>query len=76
MSEPMYIYGDPIALSDSVTRGSVMEVDCGNDPCRYSLEVPTTEEYSHGTVTWFAEWVCPSCNESNEKEGWYDPNDN
>ena len=76
MSEPMYMGGDPIALSNTVTSNSVMEVECGWDPCRYAVEVPTSEEYSHGTVTWYAEWKCPSCNEDNSTEGWYDPNDN
>lgn len=74
MSEPMYLMGDNIALSN--TSHSVMEVECGNDPCSYAVEVQTTEEYSHNTVEWFASWVCPSCNEPNEKEGWYDPRGN
>ena len=73
MSEPTYMQGDSIALSSSYD--SVMEVECGWDPCSYAMEVPTSEEYSHGTVTWYAEWVCPNCGESNSKEGWYDPND-
>ena len=70
----MYIQGDPVALAD-LSEG-FMEVECGYDPCRYSMEVRTTEEYSHNTVEWFAKWTCPSCHEENEKEGWYDPNDN
>jgi len=56
-------------------RENIMEVECGYDPCRYALEVPVTETYSHDVVQWYAVWVCPSCNEENEKEGWYDPND-
>ena len=56
-------------------RDNIREVDCGYDPCRYALEVPVTETYSHDVVQWYAVWVCPSCNEENEKEGWYDPNE-
>ena len=56
-------------------RDNIREVECGYDPCRYALEVPVTETYSHDVVQWYAVWVCPSCNEENDKEGWYDPND-
>ena len=52
------------------------EVSCGNDPCDYTLEVGTTEIYSHGIVEWAAEWKCPNCEQENSQEGWYDPNDN
>lgn len=73
MTEPMWLGGDPASYSNS--SDGIQEVECGNDPCTYALEVPTSEEYSHGTVTWYAEWTCPSCGESNSREGWYDPND-
>jgi len=48
------------------------EVEC---ECGWTGEVPTTEEYSHGEVTWYAEWKCPKCKEEHSNEGWYDPND-
>ena len=57
-------------------REALREVDCGYDPCRYALEVPVVEVFTgHDVVEWFAVWTCPSCNEANEKEGWYDPNE-
>ena len=49
------------------------ELDCD---CGHTMEVDTSEDYSHGTVTWIADWTCPKCNQSNSREGWYDPNDN
>ena len=68
MSEPMYMYGDPIALSDDYD--NVREFDCD---CGWIGEVGVTENYSHGIVTYYAEWKCPSCGESHTKEGDYDP---
>ena len=71
MSEPFWFGGDPATFSDG--GDGIQEVEC--DECQHALEVPTQEEYSHGEVTWYAEWVCPRCGESNSREGWYDPND-
>jgi hypothetical protein len=55
---------------------SLQELDCGNDECDACYEVPSFEEYSHGEVTWFAEWICKECGEENSRDGWYDPNNN
>ena len=59
-------------------RGSetLQELDCGNDECDACYEVPSIEEYSHGEVVWFAEWICRECGEENSRDGWYDPNNN
>jgi hypothetical protein len=59
-------------------RGSenLQELDCGNDECNACYEVPSIEEYSHGEVVWFAEWICKECGEENSRDGWYDPNNN
>ena len=70
MSEPMWIGGDPASYSNSSDGTQELECDCG-----HVMEVDTSEEYEHGTVTWYAEWKCPKCNQSNTQEGWYDPND-
>ena len=48
------------------------ELECA---CGWVGEVPTTEYISMGEVTWYAEWICPKCKESNSNEGWYDPNE-
>jgi hypothetical protein len=69
VSEPSYLSGDP--FSNSNYTESVQEVECGE--CGQLAEVPTTEEYSHGETTWWAEWIC-ICGESNSDEGSYDPN--
>jgi len=53
-----------------------MDLECGNDNCLYEQSVVTDREYSHGVVTWVADWVCSTCGESNSREGWFDPNDN
>lgn len=52
------------------------DLECGNSECLYEQSVVTIEEYSHGEVTWFAEWLCNKCGEENHREGWYDPNNN
>ena len=70
MSEPMWLGGDPASYSSS--SDGVQELDCD---CGHTMEVGTSEEYSHGTVTWLAEWKCPNCGQSNSAEGWYDPNE-
>lgn len=67
MSEPMYMQGDPIALGN--TSEGTQEVEC--EDCGNLTEVETEEEYSHGDTTWYAEWVCPKCNESHTTQGWY-----
>jgi len=72
---PPGVTGSEPEIAGYDEKDGLQEVECGNDPCTYTLEVGTTEVYSHGIVTWYAEWTCPSCNESNEKEGWYDPSD-
>ena len=69
MSEPSYLSGD--TLSRSTAYEGSQEVECGE--CGELAEVTTTEEYSHGETTWYAEWICV-CGESNSAEGWYDPN--
>ena len=69
MSEPMWLGGDPASYA-SETEGT-QEVECGYDDCLHPMEVTTTEETSHGDTTWYAEWVCEKCGESNTKEGWY-----
>ena len=70
VSEPLWIQGDSAAVGDY--SDGVQEVECD---CGWTGEVPTTEEYSMGEVTWYAEWNCPNCREANTNEGWYDPND-
>ena len=73
MSEPMWLQGDPATFAN--TSEAEREVECGNDPCAHAQEVSVGEQYAHGVVEWFAEWVCEKCGESNTAEGWYDPND-
>ena len=73
---PPGVTGSEPEIAGYDEKDGLQEVECGNDPCTYALEVGTSEVYSHGIVTWVAEWTCPSCNESNSAEGWYDPNDN
>lgn len=71
MSEPSYLSGDPFSrLKNS---DGLQELECGE--CWQLAEVPTTEEYSHGETSWWAEWIC-ICGESNSAEGSYDPNFN
>jgi len=69
-----YYEGDAISFS-SAAEGD-MDLECGNDDCLREQSVITNQEYSHGVVTWVAEWICSSCGESNSREGWFDPNDN
>jgi hypothetical protein len=71
MSEPSYLSGDPFSRLKS--SDGLQELECGE--CGQLAEVPTTEEYSHGETSWWAEWIC-ICGESNSAEGWYDPNFN
>lgn len=68
MGEPMYLGGDPASYANDTDGVQELECDCG-----WIGEVGTSEEYSHGEVTWFAEWKCPSCDEAHTSEGWYDP---
>lgn len=68
MTEPMWIQGDPIALSNG--GDSEISVDC---ECGWNGEVSAWQEYSHGEVTVYAEWKCPNCDESHTTEYWYDP---
>lgn len=70
MSHDAMFAGDPATFAE--TSDGIQEVECD---CGWSGEVPTSEEYSHGEVTWIAEWKCPNCDESHTSEGWYDPND-
>lgn len=71
MSHDSHFAGDPATFAN--TSEGIQEVEC---ECGWSGEVGTSEEYSHDTVTWVAEWKCPSCDESHTTEGWYDPRDN
>ena len=73
---PPGVTGMEPEISGYDEKDGLQEVECGWDPCRYAVEVGTSEVYSHGIVTWVAEWKCPSCTEDNSTEGWYDPNDN
>jgi hypothetical protein len=68
-----YYAGDPVALSTS-TEGD-MELECGNDPCRFEQSVTVEQEYSHGITEWYAYWTCSACGEANSRDGWFDPND-
>ena len=67
MSEPML--NDPATYA-TTTEGT-QELECGYDECAHPMEVQTTEEYSHGDTTWYAEWTCAKCGQENTKEGWY-----
>ena len=73
---PPGVSGSEWQIAGADERESIMQIDCGNDECTASYEVPTIEEYSHGDVTWTAEWICNQCGEENSREGWYDPNNN
>jgi hypothetical protein len=73
---PPGVSGSEWQIAGADESDGVQELDCGNDECAASYEVPTIEEYSHGDVTWTAEWVCNQCGEENSREGWYDPNNN
>ena len=66
MSEPMYMQGDTIALSNSGYGTQEVECECGN-----LLEVEVQEEYSHNETTWYVEWTCPMCDVSHTSEGWF-----
>lgn len=74
MSHDSHFEGDPVAFA-STSEGD-MDLECGNDNCLYEQSVVTDREYSHGVVTWVADWICSTCGESNSREGWFDPNDN
>jgi hypothetical protein len=73
---PPGVSGSEWQIAGANESDGVQELDCGNDTCDACYEVPTSEEYSHGIVTWVAEWVCDKCGETNSREDWYDPNDN
>lgn len=60
--------GDKVATRDYYDGTAEVECDCG-----WSGEVGTYEEYSHGWVSWYAEWKCPSCEESHTSDGEYNP---
>ena len=68
MTEPQYIYGDPIALSNG--GDSEISVDC---ECGWTGEVNAYQEFSHGVVIVYAEWKCPNCDENFTTDYWYDP---
>ena len=70
MSEPSYLSGDPASQGNDYENVQEVECDCG-----WSGEVGSTKYYSHGVVTWTAEWKCPSCEESHTTEGEYDPSE-
>ena len=70
MSEPRYLAGDSVAVGDYSDGTQEVECECG-----WLGEVGTSEEYSMGEVTWYAEWTCPQCKESHTSEGWYNPHD-
>ena len=67
MSEPMWLQGDTIALSNPSY--AVQEVECSY--CGHLQEIDTEEEFSHGETTWYGEWTCTKCNEFHISEGWY-----
>ena len=69
MSQPMYLSGDKYALTDYYD--STMDVDCGD--CGQQQEVATSEEYSHGMIYWYSEYVCAHCGEKQTADGEYDP---
>lgn len=66
MSEPMWLQGDTIALSNTSYAVQEVECDCGN-----LQEIDVEEEHKHGETTWYGEWTCTKCNEHRESEGWY-----
>ena len=66
MSEPMYLQGDTIALSNTGYAVQEVECDCGN-----LQEIDTEEQHAHGETTWYGEWTCTKCNEFHISEGWY-----
>ena len=68
MRDPQWMAGDPATFA--VQSEGIQEVECD---CGWSGEVGTNEDYSHGIVSWIAEWKCPSCDESHTTEGEYDP---
>ena len=68
MSEPMYLSGDSVALSNGGNSEISVECDCG-----WSGEIDAWEEYTHGEVTVYAEWKCPNCDESHTSDYSYDP---
>lgn len=70
MTEPQL--DDPIARKKSYYY-RLMEVECGD--CSHLQEVEVEEEYSHHTITWFAEWTCAKCGLPREQEGWYSDDD-
>jgi hypothetical protein len=74
MSHDSHFEGDPIALS--TTSEGDMEVECSNPDCLHEQTVVSDREYSHGIVSWQADWTCSACGQSNSDEGWFDPNDN
>ena len=73
-SADAYYATDPFGAANE--QEGDQDLECGNSECLYEQSVVTIEEYSHGEVTWFAEWICNKCGEENSREGWYDPNNN
>lgn len=73
-SADAYYATDPFGAANE--QEGDQDLECGNSECLYEQSVVTIEEYSHGEVTWFAEWLCNKCGEENHREGWYDPNNN
>lgn len=71
MSEPMWINGDPASYANDYEE--TQSGECGE--CGQESEFPAYAEYSHKTVSWYAEWKCKYCGYENTSEGWYDPND-
>lgn len=63
----MNLAGDKYALSNS--GDSQIELNC--DYCEWQGEVWVSETYSHGMVSYHAEFTCPQCNEKNDKDGEY-----
>lgn len=69
---PPGVTGFEYQISGGDTQDGVQELECD---CGWVGEIDTQEDYAMGIVSWFAEWKCPSCDESHTSDGEYDPSD-
>lgn len=72
MSHDSHFAGDLATFAD--TYEDVYEVECD---CGWVGEVPCQKEQKHGVMYIYAEWKCPSCEETHttETDFEYDGND-
>ena len=60
MSEPMWLGGDPASYAD--TMEETHSAECGE--CGQESEFPAYSEYSHRTVSWYADCIVPNASKA------------